>query len=68
MMLIELSNADTDLLRQILRNECKNLLTEIAHTDDRSFRDDLRSRHGRVEALAALMGTGSGVSTAQNHK
>jgi hypothetical protein len=55
MLLIELSDADTHLLRQILRNERKGLLMEIAHTDDRAFREDLRRRHERIETLAALL-------------
>jgi hypothetical protein len=36
---------------QVIDARLKELLLEIAKSDDREFRDDLRARHGRLERV-----------------
>lgn len=50
-MLHHLDTADVRLLDDILSQHLRGLLVEIAHADDRAFRDELRGRHEEVEAL-----------------
>jgi hypothetical protein len=50
-MQIDLMEPDLRLLRELVMGQRKSLLNEIAHTDDRTYRDDLRSRYDRLERI-----------------
>jgi len=50
-MLHQFDTDDVTLLDEVLEHELKTLLLEIAKADDRSFRDELRHRHARLEAI-----------------
>ncbi|QSQ12209.1 hypothetical protein [Myxococcus landrumensis] len=50
-MLLELSAVEARELKEALDTELRELLTEISHTDERSYRDVLRERYGRLEQL-----------------
>ncbi|MFP2913018.1 hypothetical protein ACLESD_50040 [Pyxidicoccus sp. 3LFB2] len=50
-MLLELSSVEARELKQALESALRVLLDEIAHADQRAFRDMLRERYERMEAL-----------------
>lgn len=50
-MLLELSSLEARELKQALESALRVLLDEIAHADQRAFRDMLRERYDRMEAL-----------------
>jgi hypothetical protein len=50
-MMHHLDSDDMRLLDDILSQHLRSLLAEIAHADNRAFRDHLRDRYERVEAL-----------------
>ena len=50
-MMPMLDREEVLLLDEILSQYLRQLLSEIAHADDRAFRDDLRDRCERTEAL-----------------
>jgi hypothetical protein len=51
-MLLELSATEARDLNQALESHLRQLLEEIAHADQRSYRDMLRERHTRMEQLS----------------
>jgi hypothetical protein len=50
-MLLELSSVEARELKQALESALRVLLDEIAHADQHAFRDMLRERYERMEAL-----------------
>ena len=46
-----LTNAEWEILRELLSRESRELKTEIHHTDARKYRHDLRSRLKLIEEL-----------------
>ena len=50
-MLLELSAPEARELKQALDSELRQLLDEIAHADQRAYRDMLRERYERLEQL-----------------
>ncbi len=50
-MLLELSAAEARDLKQALEAALRQLLEEIAHADQRAYRDMLRERYDRMEQL-----------------
>ena len=52
MITIELSEAESEVLRQILEVDLSDLRMEIADTDSFNFRDDLK---GRKEVLQKVL-------------
>jgi beta-galactosidase GanA len=50
-MLLELSSVEARELKQALDTALRGLLEEIAHADQRAFRDMLRERYERMEQL-----------------
>lgn len=56
-MLLELNDREHELLREVLSRELADLGPEIHHTDDREFREELRSRRTQVRTLLERMGT-----------
>jgi hypothetical protein len=50
-MLLELSEPEARELKQALDSALRQLLDEIAHADQRAYRDMLRERYERLEQL-----------------
>ena len=50
-MMLELSNVEARELKQALESALRHLLDEIAHADQRAYRDMLRERYDRLEQL-----------------
>jgi hypothetical protein len=50
-MLLELSAVEARELKQALESTLRQLLDEIAHADQRAYRDMLKERYDRMEAL-----------------
>jgi hypothetical protein len=50
-MLPQLDTDDTRLLDDVLSQQLRRLLLQIAHADDRSFRHQLRQRYEQLEAI-----------------
>jgi hypothetical protein len=50
-MLLELSAPEARDLKQALESALRQLLDEIAHADQRAYRDMLRERYDRMEQL-----------------
>ncbi|QSQ21805.1 hypothetical protein JY651_42765 [Pyxidicoccus parkwayensis] len=50
-MLLELSAVEARELKQALDSALRVLLDEIAHADQRAYRDMLRERYDRMEQL-----------------
>jgi hypothetical protein len=50
-MLLELSAPEARELKQSLESALRRLLEEIAHADQRAYRDMLRERYDRLEQL-----------------
>ena len=50
-MLLELSASEAQELKQSLESSLRKLLEEIAHADQRAYRDMLRERYERLEQL-----------------
>lgn len=50
-MLLELSATEARDLKQALESSLRRLLEEIAHADQRAYRDMLRERYTRMEQL-----------------
>jgi hypothetical protein len=50
-MLLELSTPEARELKQSMESSLRRLLEEIAHADQRAYRDMLRERYERLEQL-----------------
>jgi hypothetical protein len=50
-MLLELSHAEAQDLKQALDAALQGMLQEIAHTDQRAFREALRHRYDVLESV-----------------
>jgi hypothetical protein len=50
-MLLELSTLEARELKQSVETSLRTLLEEIAHADQRAYRDMLRERYERLEQL-----------------
>jgi hypothetical protein len=50
-MLLELSAPEARELKQAMESTLRRLLEEIAHADQRAYRDMLRERYERLEQL-----------------
>lgn len=61
---LELSSRHLALLREILAEYHDQLLMEIANTDARAFRDELRHRETLVRELFDLAGAAAGSTPA----
>lgn len=51
MMTVDLTQAEFVVLKQILENKVTALLNEIAHTDDRSYREYVKETLKTVEQI-----------------
>jgi hypothetical protein len=54
-MTIDISSAEHVVLRQILENKLSALMNELAHTDDRAYREYVRETLKTVEQLQAKL-------------
>jgi hypothetical protein len=50
-MLLELSTPEARELKQALESALRQLLEEIAHADQRAYRDMLKERYDRMEQV-----------------
>ena len=55
-MNLELSEEDHALLADILRESYTDLRMEISNTDTSTFKDELKQREARMEALLRKLG------------
>jgi hypothetical protein len=51
-MQIDLIEPDLRLLRELVVGQRKSLLNEIAHTDDRAYRTELKTRYDGLDRIA----------------
>jgi hypothetical protein len=54
-MLLELSTPEAQDLKQAIESSLRKLLEEIAHADQRAYRDMLKERYDRLEQLNRRM-------------
>jgi len=50
-MQIDLLEPEVQLLRELLALQRKSLINEIAHTDDRAYRTELKARYDQLERI-----------------
>lgn len=55
-MELQLDQAQTDLLRQILDQEYRNIRYEISNTDNSEFKSELQERRDRIHAVLDKVG------------
>ncbi len=56
-MKIELNDKECETLREVLESYLSDLTSEIAHTDDRDFRDNLKDKRTTIENIAQRLET-----------
>jgi hypothetical protein len=61
---LDLPDDDVELLREVLGSVLDRLTSEIAHTDNRVYRHNLKDRRDRLRGLVGLLG---GQTLAQPH-
>jgi hypothetical protein len=54
-MQIDLMEPDLRLLRELVSGQRKSLINEIAHTDDRAYRTELKTRYEGLERIAVAI-------------
>ena len=54
-MQLELTDEERGLLGEVLRNVLSDLSVEIADTDRKAFRDQLKTRRAAIEKLLAAI-------------
>ena len=55
-MQLHLSDDDVELLREVLDSTLDRLTSEIGHTDNRVYRQNLKDRRERLRGLVADLG------------
>lgn len=55
-MQLDLSDDDTELLREVLDTAVDRLTSEIGHTDNRVYRQNLKGRRDRLRGLIDVLG------------
>jgi len=55
-MKIDLADDDVEILGEVLDTALADLTSEIAHTDNRAYRQALKDRRERLRGLAVLFG------------
>ena len=55
-MQLDLSDDDVELLREILDVALDRLTSEIGHTDNRVYRQNLKDRRDRLRGLIDVLG------------
>jgi hypothetical protein len=55
-MQLDLSDDDLELLREVLDTALDRLTSEIGHTDNRVYRQNLKNRRDRLRGLIDVLG------------
>ena len=55
-MQLDLSDDDVELLREVLDTALDRLTSEIGHTDNRVYRQNLKGRRDRLRRLIDVLG------------
>jgi hypothetical protein len=55
-MQLDLSDDDVELLREVLDSALDRLTSEIGHTDNRVYRQNLKDRRDRLRSLIDVLG------------
>lgn len=55
-MQLDLPDDDVELLREVVDSALDRLSWEIAHTDNRVYRQDLKGRRDRLRGLVDVLG------------
>ena len=55
-MQLDLSDDDVEMLREVLDSAAERMTSEIRHTDNRVFRQNLKDRRDRLRSLVAVLG------------
>ena len=55
-MQLDLSDDDVELLREVLDSALDRLTSEIGHTDNRVYRQNLKDRRERLRGLIDVLG------------
>ncbi len=55
-MQLDLSDDDVELLKEVLDTAVDRLTTEIGHTDNRVYRQNLKVRRDRLRGLIDVLG------------
>ena len=55
-MQLDLSDDDVELLREVLDTALDRLTSEIGHTDNRVYRQNLKNRRDRLRGLIDVLG------------
>ena len=55
-MQLDLSDYDVELLKEVLDSAAERMTSEIRHTDNRVFRQNLKNRRDRLRSLVADLG------------
>ncbi len=55
-MQLDLSDDDVELLREVLDSAAERMTSEIRHTDNRVYRQNLKGRRDRLRSLVAVLG------------
>jgi len=50
-MMLAVTDEEARVLDELLEGQLRSMRLEIAHTDDRAFRSDLRDRYDHLERL-----------------
>ena len=56
-MELDLSEDDVELLREVLDSALDHLTSEIGHTDNRVYRQNLKNRRDRLRGLIDVLGS-----------
>lgn len=56
-MQLDLSDDDVELLREVLDTALDRLTSEIGHTDNRVYRQNLKDRRVRLRGLIGVLGS-----------
>ena len=54
-MQLDLSDDDVEMLREVLDSAAERMTSEIRHTDNRVFRQNLKDRRDRLRSLVAVL-------------
>jgi hypothetical protein len=55
-MLIDLNQHEADILQEVVKGRIDELLMEIANTDARDYREQLKDKESRLQSVYAKLG------------
>jgi hypothetical protein len=56
-MHLDLADDDVELVREVMDSAVSHLTSEIAHTDSRAYRHNLKERRDRLRGVLDLLGS-----------